>query len=547
MSNLGKLRPRWSSSGVRYAGRTSSQGPEKRGAKIRDPNRVQGQFKLEVKKRSITILMIAVALVISALGVFIVPVRAQWDCDNLPPNPPLWLQAYSKVFCLPGLAKPSGETRQPFNTILCWGIYGHSGVVDFDQPNVNQYEKELYMEAGDGWMVHGHHWEGLTGVCPGHLLPGARIEIWDPNGTNILNECLESNQYRWGRASVTGNYKIKFTPQEGFGYQGKWSLYWQVEFGRGSFCGGGGCGPGGKYPCPQDVPRLVLTARAEGNKVTLEWQSTTGFDLYEIDGAPGTAFGGPTTGFVPLAMLEPSERTYQVGPLDGGEYHFLIWGHRKEGLPVMSNAVTVAITTSKLNVKANCDNARIKVTPPGTTVTGPKFGSFTYPQGAQVELEALDRQLNSCGMLQVQSVFKQWEVQIGASKTTFTTPKIQIALNQDTTATAIYEPAQAAQAKLEVKAVAEISWPIPTRIEISVLVLVNGSPVSTPASQLFPKNQLVQLTAVQQQVNVPFFGTFYFKQWECESPARGREVFRTPTIMFTLGEDTMCTVVYEKE
>jgi hypothetical protein len=92
MSNLGKLRPRWSSSGVRYAGRTSSQGPEKRGAKIRDPNRVQGQFKLEVKKRSITILMIAVALVISALGVFIVPVRAQWDCDNLPPNPPLWLQ-----------------------------------------------------------------------------------------------------------------------------------------------------------------------------------------------------------------------------------------------------------------------------------------------------------------------------------------------------------------------------------------------------------------------------------------------------------------------
>jgi hypothetical protein len=115
------------------------------------------------------------------------------------------------------------------------------------------------------------------------------------------------------------------------------------------------------------------------------------------------------------------------------------------------------------------------------------------------------------------------------------------------TYTASFEIKALVQAKLDVKAVAEISWPIPTRIEISVLVLVNGSPVSTPASQLFPKNQLVQLTAVQQQVNVPFFGTFYFKQWECESPARGREVFRTPTIMFTLGEDTVCTVVYEKE
>jgi hypothetical protein len=45
-------------------------------------------------------------------------------------------------------------------------------------------------------------------------------------------------------------------------------------------------------------------------------------------------------------------------------------------------------------------------------------------------------------MLQVQSVFKHWEVQVGTSKTTFTTPKIQIALKQDTTATAIYEPAQ---------------------------------------------------------------------------------------------------------
>jgi hypothetical protein len=31
MRNLGKLKPRWSSSGVRYAGRASSQSPEKRG------------------------------------------------------------------------------------------------------------------------------------------------------------------------------------------------------------------------------------------------------------------------------------------------------------------------------------------------------------------------------------------------------------------------------------------------------------------------------------------------------------------------------------
>jgi hypothetical protein len=101
-----------------------------------------------------------------------------------------------------------------------------------------------------------------------------------------------------------------------------------------------------------------------------------------------------------------------------------------------------ALAQAKLSVRASCDNARIKVTPPGITVTGPKFGSFTYPQGATVELEALDRQLNSCGMLQVLSVFKQWEVQVGTSKTTFTTPKIQIALKQDTTATAIYESAQ---------------------------------------------------------------------------------------------------------
>jgi hypothetical protein len=115
------------------------------------------------------------------------------------------------------------------------------------------------------------------------------------------------------------------------------------------------------------------------------------------------------------------------------------------------------------------------------------------------------------------------------------------------TYTASFEIKALVQAKLDVKAVAEISWPIPTRIEISVLVLVNGIPMSTPASQLFPINGLVSLTALQQEVNVPPFGTFYFKQWECESPARGREVFRTPTIMFTLGEDTVCTVVYEKE
>jgi len=115
------------------------------------------------------------------------------------------------------------------------------------------------------------------------------------------------------------------------------------------------------------------------------------------------------------------------------------------------------------------------------------------------------------------------------------------------TYTASFEIKALVQAKLDVKAVVEISWPIPTRIEISVLVLVNGIPMSTPASQLFPINGLVSLTALQQEVNVPPFGTFYFKQWECESPARGREVFRTPTIMFTLGEDTVCTVVYKKE
>jgi len=31
MSNLGKLKPRWSSGEVRYAGRTSDQSPNKRG------------------------------------------------------------------------------------------------------------------------------------------------------------------------------------------------------------------------------------------------------------------------------------------------------------------------------------------------------------------------------------------------------------------------------------------------------------------------------------------------------------------------------------
>ncbi|MCR4404058.1 MAG: hypothetical protein NUW06_01970 [Candidatus Acetothermia bacterium] len=229
-------------------------------------------------------------------------------------------------------------------------------------------------------------------------------------------------------------------------------------------------------------------------------------------------------------------------------YTFYVIGVDRVGNYSISEPVTVDVTAimPRLTVRASCDNARIKVTPPGTTITGPKFGSFTYAQGTTVELEALDQQLNSCGMLMVQSVFKQWEMQVGTSKTTFTTPKIQITLTQDTTATAIYEPAQSAQAKLDVKAVAEISWPLPTRIEISVPVLVNGILVSTPASQLFPVNGLVWLEALQQEVNVPPFGTFYFRQWECESPAWSK-VCQTLTIMFTLNEDTVCTVVYVKE
>jgi hypothetical protein len=144
-------------------------------------------------------------------------------------------------------------------------------------------------------------------------------------------------------------------------------------------------------------------------------------------------------------IVDIEERTIQfTAPTSPQRYTFYVIAVDRIGNYSISEPVTVDVTAimPKLSVRASCDNARIKVTPPGITVTGPKFGSFTYPQGTTVELEALDRQLYSCGMLQVQSVFKHWEVQVGTSKTTFTTPKIQITLKQDTTATAIYESAQ---------------------------------------------------------------------------------------------------------
>jgi len=140
-----------------------------------------------------------------------------------------------------------------------------------------------------------------------------------------------------------------------------------------------------------------------------------------------------------------------TAPTSPQKYTFYIIGVDRVGNYLLSAPVTVDVTVimPRLIASANCNNARIKVTPPGTVVTGPKFGSFNLPQGTKVELEALDQQLGGCGGLPAQHLFKQWEVEVGTSKTTFTTQKIQITLNQDTTAKAIYEPGQVGTMSIE--------------------------------------------------------------------------------------------------
>lgn len=89
-----------------------------------------------------------------------------------------------------------------------------------------------------------------------------------------------------------------------------------------------------------------------------------------------------------------------------------------------------------LSASANCDNARIQVSPPGTIITGPQWGSFTYPSGTLVTLEALDAQLNSCGPLPVVSFFDYWEINGVAQPTGLR--KLTLTLTQNTTAVAFY-------------------------------------------------------------------------------------------------------------
>lgn len=100
-----------------------------------------------------------------------------------------------------------------------------------------------------------------------------------------------------------------------------------------------------------------------------------------------------------------------------------------EGLPPPPVLVT-------LSISANCDNARLKVTPPGVVITGPSWGSFTYAQGDRVTLEALDAQLPSCGMLTVVSYFDHWEIngvpQLRGQRV------LNLTLTQNTNAKAIY-------------------------------------------------------------------------------------------------------------
>jgi len=119
------------------------------------------------------------------------------------------------------------------------------------------------------------------------------------------------------------------------------------------------------------------------------------------------------------------------------------------------------------------------------------------------------------------------------------------------TYTASFEIKALAQAKLDVKAMGYIKQgPFTVGFEISVPVLVNGSPKSTPVSLQFDKGKVVSLTA-QQKVTVIIFGigqrTLFFRQWECQSQGKPKQVFMTLTIMLTLNEDTVCTAVYTEE
>lgn len=186
----------------------------------------------------------AAVMLLGLLGLLAAPAQAQPSCDS-PTLAPYCGSADKLGDVFPWDAWIKSLSREPFNHLLCWGIYGHSGEINFDQPGADRYVKLLYMAQGDEWEINGHNWSwGVTGV---------RIQMWDPNGRLILDESLSSNQARWGVAAQTGEHTILFTPDPFLGQwtmQGKWSLYWTISFrGRAYSCSGGGCRPG--MSCPQ--------------------------------------------------------------------------------------------------------------------------------------------------------------------------------------------------------------------------------------------------------------------------------------------------------
>lgn len=119
------------------------------------------------------------------------------------------------------------------------------------------------------------------------------------------------------------------------------------------------------------------------------------------------------------------------------------------------------------------------------------------------------------------------------------------------TYTASFEIKAIDKAKLDVKAVGQIrQGPIAITFEINIPVLINGVPMTTPASLQLDKNKPVWLTAQQLvTVYIPVFGQrpLVFKQWECQAQGEPKQVFSSPTTIFTLSKDTTCTVVYVEE
>lgn len=193
----------------------------------------------------------AMAGVAFMLGVLSSPAQAQPKWCEKPTLAPYCGSADKLGDLLPWDLWFATLRRDPYNDVLCWGLDGHSGVADYDQPGVDRYRRFLYLQAGDGWEIHGNIWWG--GWSWG--LNKFGLQMWDPDGWPILGESVGSKEYRWGIAPKTGEYTILYTPDPFlgmWGHQGAWSFYWKTYFrGAAYSCrqGGGDCRPG--KDCPQ--------------------------------------------------------------------------------------------------------------------------------------------------------------------------------------------------------------------------------------------------------------------------------------------------------